>query len=250
MESKGNVADTLINLSVYKKLFEEDNLYCEGRTRPYLRGKIHLIACLTIFPAFVYFYYNSSCHDSLALKVGMTNLLIIYLAHIISSIYHTMSASKENEIILQKMDVICANWYFGSSYYPMSLLLFPKEPGYLLAFLATAITIWNSICVWNSNYSLTQPILIVLLAVPFFYYMRTYLTQYELTCFFTGIGALCVAAAFLIYDPQISFFNPDMCTSYEIYHSLSVVCFMAILFMNYSIVCRAANMPFKNSVSE
>jgi hypothetical protein len=224
-----------------KQLFKEDLLYCDGRQRPYFRGKIHLIACLTVFPIFIYLYYKTNCEHTFAFKVGMINLLIIYLAHIISSIYHSVPVSKENEIILQKMDIIGANWYIGSSYYPMAFLLFPKVPGYLLATLATIITIWNSICIWKSEYSIIQPILIVALQIPFFYYIYKYFTSYELICNFIGIGTLFIAAIFLIYEPHILFFNSSICTSYEIYHLLSVVCFMAILLMNYSIVCRSKN---------
>lgn len=224
-----------------KQLFEGDPLYCNGRNRPILRGKIHLISALTIFPIFVYLYYKASCEHTFAFMVGMGNLLIVYLAHIISAIYHSMPVSKETEILLQKMDIIGANWYIGSSYYPMALLLFPKEPGYLLAALATGIMIFNSVCVWKSEYSIVQPLLIVALQIPFFHYIYKYMTRFELTCNFIGIGTLFVAAAFLMYDPEISWFDSTICTSYEIYHLLSVVCFMSILLMNYSIVCRVKN---------
>jgi hypothetical protein len=224
-----------------KQLFEGDNLYCTGRNRPWMRGKLHIIASLTAFPMFLYYFYKSACNNSWALTVGMTNVIIVYLAHIISSIYHTLDVSKETEILLQKIDIIGSNWYIGSSYFPMALLLFPKGPGYLLAFLAVTIALWNSYCVWISDYSIVQPLYIVALQIPFFYYIYNYMTTYELTCNFVGIGALFFAGWFLLKDPKISFFDESICTSYEIYHSLSVVCFMAILLMNYSIVCRMTN---------
>jgi hypothetical protein len=220
------------------KLFSNDTLYCEGRLRTPYCGKFHLIANFTIFPYFIYKTYNSSIYNLFAFSIGITNVLIIYIAHIISSFYHIYDFSLENEIIMQKLDHIGLTWYIGSSYYPMALLLFPKNIGFLLVLSSTIIMYNNSLDIWYSNYSIYRPLLIVGLQVPFLNYIINYLTNYELICNFTGLISLGCAAYIMIYEVCPSWCNPKIFGSFEIYHSISIVCLMTTLLMNYSIVSR------------
>ena len=157
-----------------KRLFEDAAMYAEGRLRPFFRGKIHLACCLTIFPVFVYFYWNATEHNNLARIVGLTNLLIIYVAHCISAYYHMIDMHLEKEILLQKMDIIGANWYVGSSLYPMALLSFPPISGIFLALLATAITSYNSYCIWTST-------------IQFFKYYLLLVFKFHFSTIFTNI---------------------------------------------------------------
>jgi hypothetical protein len=223
------------------RLFKNDILYSEGRLRTPYRGKFHLIANFTIFPYFIYKMYDSSIYNFVAFSIGITNLLIIYLTHIISSFYHIYNFSVENEIIIQKMDYIGLTWYIGSSYYPMALLLFPKNTGIILVICSTVIMYKNSIDIWYSKYSLYRPIFIVGLQIPFFNYIVTYLNNFELICNFTGIFTLVCAAYVMVYEFCPSFCNPKIFGHFEIYHSLSIICLLTTLMMNYSIVSRHTN---------
>ena len=220
-----------------KRLFEDAEMYVEGRSRPFFRGKIHLACCLTIFPVFVYFYWKATEHNNLARIVGLTNLIIIYVAHCISAYYHMIDMPLDKEILLQKMDIIGANWYIGSSLYPMALLLFPPISGIFLALLATVITSYNSYCIWTSNYSVFQVLFIIGLQIPFFYYIYKHLNMFEITNNFLGIATLGIASIFFIHD--ICPFDKTVFSHFEIYHTLSVVCIIATCLMNYSIVSRA-----------
>jgi hypothetical protein len=220
-----------------KRLFEDATMYAEGRSRPFFRGKIHLACCLTIFPVFVYFYWKATEHNNLARIVGLTNLLIIYVAHCISAYYHMIDMPLEKEILLQKMDIIGANWYVGSSLYPMALLSFPPISGIFLALLATAITSYNSYCIWTSTYSVFQILFIIGLQIPFFYYIYKHLNTFEITSNFLGLATLGIASIFFIHD--ICPFDKTVFSHFEIYHTLSVVCIITTCLMNYSIVSRA-----------
>jgi hypothetical protein len=223
------------------RLFKHDILYSEGRLRTTYRGKFHLIANFTIFPYFIYKMYNSSIYNFFAFSVGITNILIIYTAHIISSFYHIYNFSVENEIIIQKLDYIGLTWYIGSSYYPMALLLFPKNIGILLVFCSTLIMYKNSVDIWYSKYSLYRPIFIIGLQIPFFNCIVTYLNNFELICNFTGLFTLICAAYIMIYEFCPSFCNPKIFGHFEIYHSLSIICLLTTLMMNYSIINRYIN---------
>ena len=220
-----------------KQLFEGHLLYSTGRPRSVFRGKVHLISSLFVFPVVLYYFAKASWHNPFVFRVGMANAVLVYAAHAISAVYHTVPVSENLEKIWQKMDYIGANLYAGSSFLPMALLLFPEAPGQLFAALVMIGTGWNCIDVWNSWYSVTRPGFTIALHFLFAYYLFTSLTGFEIGMLYTAIGLLYAGSTFLIYDPTSSL-SKDV--SFEIYHLLTVGCYAAILLMNYSIVKRKA----------
>ena len=110
------------------RLFKDVPMYFDGRERTLLRGKPHLIASALIFPCVFYFYYEAAINNQYALFVGLLNVIIVWVTHIISGIYHGMEMTLENEIMMQKLDHGFLAWYITACYYPMSLLLFPSGP--------------------------------------------------------------------------------------------------------------------------
>ena len=220
-----------------KQLFEGHLLYSTGRPRSVYRGKVHLLSSLFVFPVALYYFARASWHNPFVFRVGMLNAVFVYLAHAVSAIYHTFPVSENLEKIWQKMDYIGANLYIGSSFLPMALLLFPEAPGQLFAALLAIGTGWNCVDIWNSWYSMTRPAFTIGLHFLFAYYLFTTLTGFEIGMLYTAIGFLYLGSTFLIYDPASSL-SKDV--SFEIYHLLSVVCYVAILMMNYSIVQRKA----------
>jgi hypothetical protein len=219
------------------RLFKGEQLYCEGRIRTSYRGKFHLVANMTIFPYFIYIY-NSQPLDLFAYKVGITNLLILYSAHIVSSIYHIFDFSIQNEIFMQKLDHTFLNLYIGSSYYPMALLLLPKHTGELLLLFLSLIMYKNCLDIWSSKYSIYRSSLLVLLEFPFLTNIATYFTNYELICNFIAIGAIFCGGYFIINELSPSCYNTKTFGFFDIYHSFSIICTIAIFSMNYSIVTR------------
>ena len=225
------------------KLFKNEILYSEGRIRPYFRGKHHLISCITIFPLFLYLLYKSyNGKNTYQFIVCLINFMMIYMTHIISAFYHTVNLSFKNEVIIQKIDIIVANWYFASCYFPMALLLFPPKAGITLVVSSVSICLWNNYDIIYSNYSVTRPLYIVSLQIPYMYYIINYLDEYEIKCFFTGIVSMGLSAIFLIYEICPSIFNKNIFGHFEIYHSLTVVGLLTMLFMNYNIYLRTSNL--------
>lgn len=221
-----------------KQLFEGHLLYSTGRPRSFFRGKVHLLSSLFVFPAVLYYFAKASWRDSFVFRVGMLNAGLVYAAHAVSAVYHTFPVDENLEKIWQKMDYTGANLYIGSSFLPMALLSFPEAPGQLFAALLAIGTGWNCVDIWNSWYSMTRPGFVIALHVLFAYYLFTTLTWFEIGMLYAAIGLLYVGSTFLIYDPSSSL-SKDV--SFEIYHLISVLCYVCILMMNYSIVKRKAS---------
>jgi hypothetical protein len=198
-------------------LFRGELLYCEGRPRPFIRGKLH---CLCTATAFYYFKVMPWS------PVGTPTAVVIYLAHVASSVYHTVPVNRSTEIILQKIDFVGANAYIAVVVFPMALLAFPG-PGYVFAGTMGCIAVWNSVDVWRSNYNMARPLLLIATVLPFAPFIASELTTYELTRFIVLVSSvLCGGSLMILYD------------LFDVYHSFSVVCFVCIMQMNASIVGR------------
>lgn len=225
-----------------RRLFPNDILYCEGRTRTWLRGWFHFFMCITFFPLLLVNYISIFLHsekpNTTIFIACVLNLLIIYIAHCMSAFYHICPLELPQEIIAQKMDIIGANLYVASSYLPMVFAIFPTNIGISL-FLGVLVTvIWNIVCIVNSNYNLNQPVFLCLWQILFGYYIWKYFTRSELILNCSGLGALAIGAWFLIYEYipfgiETPFFN-----SFEMYHGISVFCLMCTCLMNYSMFKR------------
>lgn len=226
------------------RLFPNTKLYCDGRPRSSLRGWFHFFACITFFPMlltnYIYIFYNSdkTAINWLSFAACITNFLFIYVAHCISAFYHIWDLNLNNEILLQRMDIIGANMYIASSYLPMALL-FPTNIGILLIILATILVGWNIFGILNSSYSLHQPVYICLLLIVFGYYIYKFLTSAEYILLYTGIFSLAIGYICLFYEIDAPFnIDPAFFSHFEIYHGFSLICLSSICLMNYSIFKR------------
>lgn len=199
------------------QLFPGDLLYCEGRKRPFIRGKLH---CLCSATAVYYFWVTPYS------RVGTPTAVVVYLAHMASAVYHTVSVSRPAEIILQKIDYMTVNAYIGGAIFPMALLAFPG-PGYVLAGTAGCIVVWNGVDIGRSKYHIARPFLILAAMVPFTPFIATSLTTYELKLFATAVASLICGGSFMV-----------LYGCFDLYHGLSVICFVCVMQTNDSIVGR------------
>ena len=249
---KDSLAESIEQIAdiVRYPLFSEYKLYSEGRHKTWFRGVFHTICCLTLFPYFIWKYYNhvTSIHNAnlncdlsqqppnnFALIVCFFNLIVLYIAHLFSAIYHAFPLTIDQEIVLQKLDIATVSWYIGTSYFPMALLLFPTNVGISLAIIVTLLAIWNCYDVWRCKYPIHRPIYFVAMQIPFAYYICTYLTSQEVIYNYSAIASFFVGAVFFIYEVSPSWFNTDIFDHFEIYHSMSVICLTLTIMMNYSI---------------
>jgi hypothetical protein len=218
------------------RLFPGTKLYCEGRERTALRGRLHLYACLSFFPMllinYLYIFINEEV-NLLAFFACFSNFMIIFIAHCISAFYHISELPVHLEIIAQKMDILGANFYIASSYLPMALVLFPLNVGIILLTLVSGILGWNVYSIINSTYSLYQPAFLVVPQILFAYYVYNYLSCEQLWLNCIGIASLAIASIFLYIE--IPYFTENKYFSnFEIYHSFSLICLSTICLMNYS----------------
>jgi channel protein (hemolysin III family) len=215
------------------QLFKGDLLYSRGRSRPWMRGKLHLVCSCTVSPALVYSFYRASAHDGFARGVGMAYVLTVCYAHAVSAVYHTFTVSPAREIVLQKLDYIGANVYIGASWCPMALLAFPTRPGCAFATIVVAGIGWNCVDVWRSNYTITRPLILIVAHLPFLHYVFLCLTWREIAHLYLAIGSIFCGSSILIAS--------DRDISFEIYHVFTMMCMFFVVQMNYSIVSRCAN---------
>lgn len=214
------------------QLFKGDLLYSRGRSRPWMRGKLHLVFSCTASPAIVYSFYRASAHNEVVCAVGMAYVLTLCYACAVSAVYHTVTVSPSSEIVLQKLDYIGANLNIGASWCPMALLAFPARPGCLFATAVVAGIGWNCVDVWRSHYTIARPLILIVAHLPFLHYIILCLTWREIAHMYLAIASILCGSSFLIVS------NKDI--SFEIYHVFTVVCLFFTAQMNYSIVSRAA----------
>lgn len=225
------------------RLFADETLYNEknGRERTYFRGKIHLFSDLTVFPYFVWLYYDASKNDKYVLFIGLLCLSVIYTAHIISAIFHVFPTTVTREIFLQKLDHTFASFYIAAAYYPMCLLLFPDYIGWTMISITTCINIFNWNNIWHCRPSMLGLALIVLVEIPFLYFLAIYMNRFELIMNATTILSGAIAAIVQVKEYCPSFLNiKGVFNFFDFYHVCSVGCFVSVLLMNYSIVKRTA----------
>ena len=79
------------------RLFKDELLYCEGKHKPWFRGKIHL-ASLVFLPVAVYYISFSNS------PWVYFNLFGNVLCFGVSGLYHTFDWSPSTELFLQKLD--------------------------------------------------------------------------------------------------------------------------------------------------
>jgi predicted membrane channel-forming protein YqfA (hemolysin III family) len=166
--------------------------------------------------------------------------MIIYVAHMISAFYHISNLLPHQEILLQKMDFIGANFYVASSYWPMTIALFPTEVGTTLLTMSAGVLGWNVRCIIHSRYGMHQPIYLILLQLLFSPFIYTYFTTEELILNCTGIISLSAGAYFLFQIDPRHYVNKErkLFTQFDTYHAFSVICLTTTCLMNYSIFKR------------
>ena len=222
------------------RLFNNELLYCEGREKSYLRGKLHF-CCLFIFPTLFWLYFEAGHENIKAILIGWFYLLMNFFAYSVSAAFHIGSWSKSQEIVIHKIDHCFVAIYVLSKYMPMSLLLLPPYIGMVHFSAATLVCIWN-----NYNICLSKPNslrLAVLAGVqfPFLYFYYQYMTGVEWNCNCIALISQSIAGFIFVKEITPSWFNPKIATFHEIYHFISLITGAAMWLLNYSIIKRHSN---------
>lgn len=220
------------------RLFKNENLYCEGREKCYLRGKLHLVS-LFFFPVLFWIYFDAGNGNIKNIFIGWIYIFMNFIAYGVSAAYHMGTWNKPREIIIQKIDHCLVAAYVASKYIPMSLLILPPYIGYIHFGLVIIICIWNN---YNIIYSRPNSMRLVLLAsaqFPFIYFYYKNMTSLEWGCNWIAIGSQSIAGYIFVKELTPSWFNTKIATFHEMYHCISLITGASMWVLNYSIVKRS-----------
>ena len=220
------------------RLFKGELLYCEGKQKPFFRGKIHL-ASLIFFPMGFYFAYHSNHPIS-----GSMNLMTNFICYGASGIYHTFSWSPSTEIIMQKIDHFGISLWSVGMMMPIAFILFPIKIRIVFLTIILSSFFVNSHAIWNSRPSIIKSSAItgsLLLFSPACYY---YMNNYELKCMWLSYGFQAAGTMAYLKNQQL---QTDLTKKtkanhifgyHELFHAFSLFTAFFIYTLNNSIINR------------
>ena len=210
------------------RLFVDEKLYCEGRPKPWFRGKIHLASLVFIAPA-IYFSQNNIWSH--------INILTNFCCFGVSGIYHTFTWSPRTEIVLQKLDhQMISAWCVGMMM-PIAFNMF--EPGvrakFLTALLATFLA--NSYAIWSC-----KPSTIIASSIPatlllFLDECWKHMNSVEWISMLLVFGfQIAGTIAYTMSNKGYTIFGNDEIYGYhELFHTLSLFAAFFVYMANYHI---------------
>lgn len=213
------------------RLFKGELLYCEGKHKPFLRGKIHL-ASLVFFP--MGFYY---LHYAKHPITGNVNLITNIVCYATSGIYHTFNWSPATEIIMQKMDHFSISLWSVGMMMPLSFNLFPTEIRIIFLTIVFSAFFANSHAIWNSRPSIIKSSAIagsLLLFLPVCYH---HMNDYEWKYMWLSYGFQAAGTMAYLKNQQLQH-SFAIFGYHELFHMLSLITAFCIYTLNYSIINR------------
>ena len=217
------------------RLFKNELLYCEGKYKPFFRGKIHL-ASLVFFPVGFYFVYYSN-HPI----PGSINLMTNMFCYAASGIYHTFSWSPSTEIIMQNLDHFGISLWSMGMMMPIAFVLFPIK--IRVAFLTILLSSFfaNSHAIWYSQPSVIKSSAItgsLLLFLPVCYqHMNDFEWKYMWLSY--GFQAAGMMAYLKNQNLQTDLIKKKVNHAFgyhELFHTLSLFTAFCVYTLNYSII--------------
>jgi channel protein (hemolysin III family) len=148
------------------RLFQDCLLYCEGASKPKLRGILHLM-CSSLFPFGIYHLVNEANGSYLgriaAIVYPFTNLF----CYGFSALYHTGKWSIKTEILLQKLDHCGIALLSCGTFFPASLLLLDHQVGFLFFITTFTSCLWTCYNIFQSKPSSLRQIFVIATLLPF-----------------------------------------------------------------------------------
>jgi hemolysin III len=217
------------------KLFPNEPLYCEGKRRPFFRGKFHL-SSLLFFPIALYLLYRDVTNPQL-FWLGAISLSTNVACFTISGLYHVFDWSPTTELFLQKMDHTLISLWCAGMMLPIAFVLLPTNIGVLffsiitIAFLFNMDSIWNHCCPSIVKSSAIPASLLLFVPQCYIYMNSTEWVSMWMVYLFQIAGTIAYKAE------QYSESN-DLFGYHELFHLLSLFAAFFVFVVNYSIVSR------------
>lgn len=217
------------------KLFPNEPLYCEGKHRPFFRGKFHL-SSLLFFPIAFYLLYRDVTNPQL-FWLGAISLSTNVACFTISGLYHVFDWSPTTELFLQKMDHTLISLWCAGMMMPIAFVLLPRNIGVLFFSIITIAFFFNLDSIWNHCYpsivkSSAIPASLLLFVPQCYIYMNSteWISMWMVYLFQTA-GSISYKIA-QTAEPN------DLFGYHELFHLLSLFAAFFVFVVNYSIVSR------------
>ena len=212
------------------RLFKDELLYCEGKHKPWFRGKIHL-ASLAFAPAAVYYVRFS---NSPWIYFNLVGNILCFGA---SGIYHTFDWSPSTEVILQKLDHQAISLWTVAMMTPIAFHLFPTEVRVKFMTVSIATFLANSYATWTSKPSTILASLIPGSMLFFLGDCWKYMSSQELTFMYLGFTFQSVGTVmYTLSNKGYRLFRKDKIYGYhELFHTFTVGAAYFVYMVNYHI---------------
>jgi len=217
------------------RLFKDEPLYCEGKHKPFFRGKFHLFSLIFFPPAYYFLYQNAV--SSRSFWIGAISLTTNLACFTVSGLYHVFDWSAPSEIFLQKLDHSAISLWCVGMMMPIAFILFPPHIG-LAFFLILATTfLYNMDALWiRCCPSIVKSSAIPLSLLLFINVSYAYMNSIEwismwLVYAFQGAGSISYS---ITPSTQCDIFG-----YHELFHVFSLFAAFFVYVLNHSIVSRS-----------
>ena len=220
------------------RLFPDHPLYCEGLSKPKMRGLIHFAYALLMPLGMIHLYYeaNGNFYGQLAGFIFvLTNLYCVG----VSAMYHMGNWSMSSEILIQKLDHCGIAIYATGVNFPVSFLLLTQNEGTLLLILSVVTCGWTCWHVMNNRPAVWRFVIVSAMIVLFFPILIFKMSTFEFTCaLLNGLTQGIGMAVFLNRKPDPW---PSVCGYHELFHFICIVGMTITYVCNWSVIRRTCN---------
>lgn len=228
-------------LSAKKKdnrLFPDYLLYCEGLSRPVLRGVLHLVLSIILPFGLVHLYHeaNGNIKGQIAATLYIVTNIFCYGC---SGLYHVGRWSVQTEILLHKLDHCGIAILSTGTMVPLCVLLLPYNVGALFLTISLSLSLWTCYNIFQLRPSVLRQILVPAAILPFLPYCYFYMNYIEWRCtlgcmFFQVCGVI-------VFTNQLCDISPKIFGYHEVFHLLVVCAGVCVYLANFSIIRRTCN---------
>lgn len=220
------------------RLFPGEKLYCEGRLKPALRGKIHGFGASVLCPLWLYIAYPK-IDSTLELFAIGTYVIGTFACWCCSALYHCLSWDVNAEIFMQRLDHCLIFICISSTYTALASLAMTIENALLI--YATLLITWIfSFCgIWSLFYTrghlmIKLCVTNVILMIPSFPILSSSLTSFEVLCGITAIAFYAFGGytfAYKVLDLLPNFFG-----YHEVFHSCTIMATFCTFLLYFSLI--------------
>jgi len=218
------------------RLFPNSMMYCEGRPKPLLRGKLHFLGISVILPLLIFNILE--CVDMVTERMSLV-LLSLGTAYCwgSSSLFHCVRWALADEIRYQRLDHSAVFVNIGCTFTAVILLVaqYLRHSFHLYIIITAVLALWLSCAygIWHVYNRYGERMIYwvgsIALTFPSFPYIAHHLTIHEDTLAIMGLLIYAIGA--IIYGKRLINPIPNVFGFHEIFHSCTVCATLLTYFL-------------------